>query len=159
MALAVLERSIERVRAELAKVDGEEPAARLERYFDMFRVLHGHRADGDDAAALAQESDRSAYGCSNAADIDGEQTLERRKVRGRVVDGAAGEHAGIVDEDIEPPEFLGNRFHETIDLLGVGAVALRLKLSQLVMSTSMASMCSAALASRCRLPGRGPCAP
>src|SRR6476660_5518096 len=41
MALAVLERSTERVRAQLAEVDGEEPAARLERYFDMFRVLHG----------------------------------------------------------------------------------------------------------------------
>jgi TetR/AcrR family transcriptional regulator, transcriptional repressor for nem operon len=41
MALAVLERATDWVRAQLAEVDGEEPAARLERYFDMFRTLHG----------------------------------------------------------------------------------------------------------------------
>jgi TetR/AcrR family transcriptional repressor of nem operon len=39
--LAVLERAADWVRAQMAKVDGEDPAARLERYFDMFRDIHG----------------------------------------------------------------------------------------------------------------------
>jgi TetR/AcrR family transcriptional repressor of nem operon len=41
IALAVLERAADWVRAQMAKVDGEDPAARLERYFDMFRDIHG----------------------------------------------------------------------------------------------------------------------
>ena len=41
VALAVLERAGDWVRAQLAEVDGEEPGVRLERYFDMFRVIHG----------------------------------------------------------------------------------------------------------------------
>jgi TetR/AcrR family transcriptional regulator, transcriptional repressor for nem operon len=41
VALAVLDRAEEWVRAQLAKVDGEGPAVRLERYFDMFRAIHG----------------------------------------------------------------------------------------------------------------------
>lgn len=41
IALAVLERAADWVRAQMAKVDGEDPAARLERYFDMFRHIHG----------------------------------------------------------------------------------------------------------------------
>jgi len=41
LALAVLERAADWVRTHLAKVDGEDPAARLERYFEMFRDLHG----------------------------------------------------------------------------------------------------------------------
>jgi TetR/AcrR family transcriptional repressor of nem operon len=41
IALAVLERAADWVRAQMAKVDGEDPAARLERYFDIFRDIHG----------------------------------------------------------------------------------------------------------------------
>ena len=41
IALAVLERASDWVRAQMAKVDGEDPAARLERYFEMFRDIHG----------------------------------------------------------------------------------------------------------------------
>ena len=41
VALAVLERSADWVRTQLTKVDGEDPAARLERYFEMFRDIHG----------------------------------------------------------------------------------------------------------------------
>ena len=41
VALAVLERAADWVRTQLTKVDGEDPAARLERYFDMFRDIHG----------------------------------------------------------------------------------------------------------------------
>jgi TetR/AcrR family transcriptional repressor of nem operon len=41
IALAVLERAADWVRTHMAKVDGEDPAARLERYFDMFRDIHG----------------------------------------------------------------------------------------------------------------------
>ena len=41
VALAVLQRAGDWVRAQLAEVDGEEPGVRLERYFDMFRVIHG----------------------------------------------------------------------------------------------------------------------
>ena len=41
IALAVLERAADWVRAQMAKVDGEDPAARLERYFEMFRDIHG----------------------------------------------------------------------------------------------------------------------
>jgi TetR/AcrR family transcriptional repressor of nem operon len=41
IALAVLERAADWVRAHLTKIDGEDPAARLERYFDMFRDIHG----------------------------------------------------------------------------------------------------------------------
>jgi len=37
LALAVLERSADWVRTQLAKVDGEDPAARLERYFAAHR--------------------------------------------------------------------------------------------------------------------------
>ena len=40
IALAVLERAADWVRAQMAKVDGD-PAARLERYFEMFRDIHG----------------------------------------------------------------------------------------------------------------------
>ncbi len=42
----------------------------------------------------------------------------------RVVDGAAREHAGIVDEDIEAPKLLGNVVHERFDLLGIGLIGL-----------------------------------
>jgi TetR/AcrR family transcriptional repressor of nem operon len=41
VALAVIERAGEWVRAQLAQADGQEPQARLERYFDMFRTIHG----------------------------------------------------------------------------------------------------------------------
>jgi TetR/AcrR family transcriptional repressor of nem operon len=41
IASAVLERAADWIRTQFAKVEGEEPAARLERYFDMFRDLHG----------------------------------------------------------------------------------------------------------------------
>jgi TetR/AcrR family transcriptional repressor of nem operon len=41
IALAVLERSEDWVRAQFAEVDGKDPATRLERYFEMFRGLHG----------------------------------------------------------------------------------------------------------------------
>ena len=41
IALAVLERAADWVRTQLAKVDGEDAAARLERYFEMFRDIHG----------------------------------------------------------------------------------------------------------------------
>ena len=41
VALAVLERAADWVRTHLAKGDGEDPAARLERYFEMFRDIHG----------------------------------------------------------------------------------------------------------------------
>src|SRR6476646_426330 len=41
IAVAVLERAADWVRTQLAKVDGEDPAARLERYFEMFRDIHG----------------------------------------------------------------------------------------------------------------------
>ena len=41
LALAVLERAADWVRTHLAKVDGEDPAAQLERYFEMFRDIHG----------------------------------------------------------------------------------------------------------------------
>ncbi len=41
LALAVLERAADWVRTQVTKVDGEDPAARLERYFEMFRDIHG----------------------------------------------------------------------------------------------------------------------
>ena len=41
VALAVLERAADWVRTQSAKVDGEDPAARLEHYFEMFRDIHG----------------------------------------------------------------------------------------------------------------------
>jgi TetR/AcrR family transcriptional repressor of nem operon len=41
VALAVLERSADWVRTQSAKLDGEDPAARLEHYFEMFRDIHG----------------------------------------------------------------------------------------------------------------------
>jgi TetR/AcrR family transcriptional repressor of nem operon len=41
IALAVLERAAAWVRTRMAKADGENPAARLERYFEMFRDVHG----------------------------------------------------------------------------------------------------------------------
>jgi TetR/AcrR family transcriptional repressor of nem operon len=41
IAVAVLERSEDWVRTQFAKADGEDPARRLERYFEMFRGLHG----------------------------------------------------------------------------------------------------------------------
>jgi TetR/AcrR family transcriptional repressor of nem operon len=41
VALAVLERAADWVRTQSAKLDGEDPAARLEHYFEMFRDIHG----------------------------------------------------------------------------------------------------------------------
>src|SRR6188472_2189913 len=41
IALAVLERAADWVRTQSAKLDGEDPAARLERYFEIFRDIHG----------------------------------------------------------------------------------------------------------------------
>jgi TetR/AcrR family transcriptional regulator, transcriptional repressor for nem operon len=41
IAVAVLERAAEWVRMHLAKADSDDPAARLERYFEMFRDIHG----------------------------------------------------------------------------------------------------------------------
>jgi TetR/AcrR family transcriptional repressor of nem operon len=41
IALAVLDRAADWVRTRMTKVDGEDPAARLERYFEMFRDIHG----------------------------------------------------------------------------------------------------------------------
>jgi len=41
VALAVLERSADWVRTQSAKLDGEDPAAQLEHYFEMFREIHG----------------------------------------------------------------------------------------------------------------------
>ena len=41
VALAVLERAADWVRTQSAKLDGEDAGARLERYFEMFRDIHG----------------------------------------------------------------------------------------------------------------------
>ncbi|MGH6734893.1 MAG: TetR/AcrR family transcriptional regulator [Methyloceanibacter sp.] len=41
LALAVLERAADWVRTQVAKADDEDPAARLECYFEMFRDIHG----------------------------------------------------------------------------------------------------------------------
>ena len=41
VALAVLERAADWVRTQSAKGDGEDAGARLERYFEMFRDIHG----------------------------------------------------------------------------------------------------------------------
>jgi TetR/AcrR family transcriptional repressor of nem operon len=41
LALAVLEHAADWVRTQVAKVDDEDPAARLESYFDVFRDIHG----------------------------------------------------------------------------------------------------------------------
>src|SRR5262245_37404053 len=41
VAIAVLDRAAEWVRGEMNKVDGAEPSARLEAYFDLFRKIHG----------------------------------------------------------------------------------------------------------------------
>jgi len=58
LALAVLERAADFGRTHMAKVDGEDPAARLERYFEMFRDIHG-------------EGERMCPGGSFAAVFDG----------------------------------------------------------------------------------------
>src|SRR4029078_13048394 len=42
--LPVLERSADWVRTQSAKLDGEDPAAQLEHYFEMFRDIHGNGA-------------------------------------------------------------------------------------------------------------------
>src|SRR6266508_1242552 len=41
IALAVLERAADWVRAQMAKTEGQEPSERLEAYFDTFRIIHG----------------------------------------------------------------------------------------------------------------------
>jgi TetR/AcrR family transcriptional repressor of nem operon len=41
IALAVLERAADWVRTHMTKVGGEDPAAQLERYFEMFRDIQG----------------------------------------------------------------------------------------------------------------------
>lgn len=41
IALAVLERASDWVKARMAKLEGDEPAERLDGYFDMLRVVHG----------------------------------------------------------------------------------------------------------------------
>ena len=41
VALAVLERATNWVRAQMAKTEGQEPAKRLDAYFDTFRIIHG----------------------------------------------------------------------------------------------------------------------
>jgi TetR/AcrR family transcriptional regulator, transcriptional repressor for nem operon len=41
VALAVLERAIDWVRAQMAKTEGQEPSKRLDAYFDTFRIIHG----------------------------------------------------------------------------------------------------------------------
>src|SRR5262245_9257010 len=49
-------------------------------------------------------------------------SLERCAVGGLVVDGTCGEHARIVDEDVESAELLGYRLGKVSDLLGVGLI-------------------------------------
>ena len=41
-----------------------------------------------------------------------------------IIDGAAGEHPGIIDEDIEPAELLGDFAYQILNLLGIGLVGL-----------------------------------
>ena len=41
VAIAVLDRAADWVRAQMEKTEGQEPSQRLEAYFDMFRVIHG----------------------------------------------------------------------------------------------------------------------
>jgi TetR/AcrR family transcriptional repressor of nem operon len=40
VAIAVLDRAADWVKGEMNKVEGQEPSARLEAYFDMFRKIH-----------------------------------------------------------------------------------------------------------------------
>ena len=40
IAIAELDRAADWVRAEMKKVEGEEPTEQLEAYFDMFRIIH-----------------------------------------------------------------------------------------------------------------------
>lgn len=58
LAVAVLERAADWVQSRFANADGEDPAARLERYFQMFRDIHG-------------KGERMCPGGSFAAVLDG----------------------------------------------------------------------------------------
>jgi hypothetical protein len=68
--------------------------------------------------------DRGPHGSADAADIHCEQALEGGTVGSIIIDGAAGEHPGIIDEDIEPAELLGDFPYQILDLLGIGLVGL-----------------------------------
>ena len=86
------------------------------------RGLADHRADRDDAAAVSHKWRCGAYSGGDAADIDGEQPLELGEIVGAVMHRAGGEHAGIVDEDVETAKSLDHGFDEAFHFLGIGLV-------------------------------------
>ena len=73
--------------------------------------------------SLMQRGSR-AHGGSHAADIDGELPVERGRLLAPVGYRAGDEHAGVVDEDVEPAEAIDHRFDQAVHLVGVGLVGL-----------------------------------
>jgi hypothetical protein len=56
--------------------------------------------------------------------VDGVLAIQRRRIGIGIVDRAIDRDAGIVDEDVEPPEMLCNIFHQLIDFRGRSLVGL-----------------------------------
>ena len=79
---------------------------------------------GDDAAAFAHQFRRRADRRDDAVDVDRVLAGQRRGVGIGIVDRAADGDAGIVDEDVEPAEILGDVLHQLVDVGGGGLVGL-----------------------------------
>lgn len=86
---------------------------------------------------------RGAHRGYNTGHVHGEQPLERHTVGGDVVDRRAGEHAGIIDQDIETAELLRDRIDEGFDLLGVGLIGFLARTPSSRKSLATASALSA----------------
>jgi len=79
-------------------------------------------ADRDDPAALAHLPGGSLAGDEDRPHIDGPQPvglLDRR-----FLEGAAGEHPGVVDQDVEPAQLRRGLLDRGDDGAGIGAVRL-----------------------------------
>ena len=75
-------------------------------------------ADRDDAAAFTHQLRRRADRGDDAFDIHGTLPGQCRGVGVGIIDRAADGNAGIVDEDVEPAEILGDVLHQLVDIDG-----------------------------------------
>lgn len=74
------------------------------------------RADGHDAATVAQQRNGCPDGAHHALHVDVQLAVEGHRVGGGIADDARHEHAGRIDQDVEPVEDPVRGLHQGFDL-------------------------------------------
>jgi hypothetical protein len=86
-------------------------------------------ADIDDAAAFLHVFDRCLGGDENRPHVDGQRPIKVLQLE--IIDGAGGQHSGVVDENVNASHFRHRAFDCGNYRTGIGTVRLKAKCAKL----------------------------